>query len=142
MKMNYSNFIFFGFVCGFALLLTGCDRRQAAPAPSTKQTSVVNPSVPAVKRIVFVGKEHACDCTRKVIEESFATLQKTIGTSTKLPIERIQVDTHADKVKPLQQQKAILALPAIYFLGENNHVLELLQGEVTEAQIKRVIGNS
>lgn len=142
MNMNRSIYLFLGFIFCFSSLLGACNRTRADPSASTTQSSAVKPPAPAVKRIVFVGKEHACDCTRKAINESFATLQKTLGPASNLTIERIQIDTHVEEVKQLQQQKAIFTLPAIYFLDEKNGILEQLQGEVTTAEINRVLGKS
>jgi len=66
-------------------------------------------------------------------------LQKALGTSSKLPVERLQVDTEADKVAPYRQQKPIMALPAIYFVDGKNAVIELLQGEVTAEQVAALL---
>lgn len=90
-------------------------------------------------RIIFVGKEHACDCTRKSVDAGWAALQKALGTPAKLPVERLQIDTQGDQVGPYRQQKPMMALPAIYFVDGNNVVLGLLQGEVTAEQISEAI---
>ena len=125
--------------------LVGCHRSNAAPgnassnpAPEAQATSA-NPAAVKVARIVFVGKEHACDCTRKTVDAGWAVLQKALGTSSKLPVERLQVDTEADKVAPYRQQKPIMALPAIYFVDGKNAVIELLQGEVTAEQVAALL---
>ena len=34
----------------------------------------------------------------------------------------------------------MMALPAIYFVDGNGTVVDLLQGEVTEAQVRKVLG--
>lgn len=106
----------------------------AVAAPAAQPPAKAQPS-----RIIFVGKEHACDCTKKSIDAGWDALQKALGTPAKLPVERLQVDTQADKVTPYRQQKPMMALPAIYFVDGKNAVLELLQGEVSEAQIAAVL---
>lgn len=123
-------------VAGFA----GCERSRAAtntPPAAVKAAE----AVPAVKvtKIVFVGKEHACDCTRKTVDAGWAALQTALGTPPKLPVERLQVDTQGDKVEPYRQQKPMMALPAIYLVDAKGAVVELLQGEVTPEQIGGVI---
>ncbi len=90
-------------------------------------------------KIVFVGKEHPCDCTRKSIDAGWAAVQTALGTPAKLPVERLQVDTEGAKVEPYRKQKAIMALPAIYFVDGKNAVLELLQGEVTAEQVGTIL---
>jgi hypothetical protein len=101
----------------------------AAQAPTKAKTN----------RIIFVGKEHACDCTKKSIDAGWEALQKALGTPAKLPVERLQIDTQGDKVVPYRQQKPMMALPALYFVDGKDMVLELLQGEVTEAEIAAVL---
>jgi len=121
--------------------LVGCHRSNAAPgnAPSkpaaAAQGAPVNSAAVKVARIVFVGKEHACDCTRKTVDGAWAVLQKALGTPAKLPVERLHVDTETAKVEPYRQQKPIMALPAIYFVDSKNAVIEMLQGEVTAEQV-------
>jgi len=116
----------------------GCHRSQAQPA-----VPAASPAAPTKKlaKIVFVGKEHACDCTRKSVDAGWAALQKALGTPTSIAVERIQVDTETAKVEPYRSQKAIMALPAIYFVGAQDSVLDMLQGEVTEAQIQTILSS-
>jgi hypothetical protein len=92
-----------------------------------------------VARIVFVGKEHPCDCTRKALDAGWAALQKALGTPARVPVEKLQVDTDGPKVEPYRTQKPIMALPAIYFLDGKGTVVELLQGEVTTDRITSVL---
>jgi hypothetical protein len=87
-----------------------------------------------------VGKEHACDCTRKSIDAGWAAVHKVLGTPAKLPIERMQIDTEGAKVEPYRTQKPIMALPAIYFVDSKGTVLELLQGEVSAEQVESALG--
>ena len=145
MKTKNPTAIFLGLTLCFSLAAVGCDRSQAASsANSTATTSAAeavsaNQSASKVTRVVFVGKEHACDCTRKTVDAGWAALQKALGTSAKLPVERLQIDTEGSKVEPYRKQKPIMALPAIYFLDGKDVVLELLQGEVTAEQILGVL---
>lgn len=117
-------------------VLPACHRSQAQPAAPTASSAA---RAKPLTKIVFVGKEHACDCTRKSVDAGWAALQKAIGTPAKIPTERIQVDTEAAKVEPYRTQKAIMALPAVYFVGAQDAVLDMLQGEVTEAQIQTIL---
>jgi hypothetical protein len=51
----------------------------------------------------------------------------------------LQIDTEGFKAEPYRKQKPMMALPAIYFVDGKDAVLELLQGEVTEAQVTAVL---
>ena len=127
---------------GLALLLAtaGCNKASSTSpgqttAPKATQAAAASTAAAKVSKIVFVGKEHPCDCTRKAIDAGWAALEKTLDTGVKLPVERLQIDTQGEKVEPYRTQKPIMALPAIYFVDGKNAVLELLQGEVTPEQI-------
>ena len=133
---------------GFSLLfaVAGCNKasnaavaQTTASTASVSQVAAVSPAAAKVTRIVFVGKEHPCDCTRKALDAGWAALQKALGTQSKVPVEKLQVDTDGSKVDPYRNQKPIMALPAIYFLDGKGTVVELLQGEVTTDQIAGVL---
>jgi len=118
----------------------GCKSQERTSATAIS-AAVAGPAAQALAKahpsriVFFVGKEHACDCTRKSLEAGWAALQKALGTPAKLPVERLQIDTQGDKVVPYRRQKPMMALPAIYFVDGKDMVLELLQGEVSEAEI-------
>lgn len=130
--------------------LTACEHRTAEAASATASAAVVASGAPSVEgaakgdtaekvaRVVFVGKEHACDCTRKKVETAWAALQKALGTPAKLPVETLQADTQEDKVEPYKKLRPIMALPAIYFLDAKGGLVEMLQGEITDAQVSSV----
>jgi hypothetical protein len=103
---------------------------KAGPAANTAAAS------PRVSSIVFVGKEHACDCTRKTITTTWEALQKALGTPSTIPVTQVQVDTEAEKARPYMSMRPIMALPAIYFLDATGKLVEVTQGEVTPEQIK------
>jgi len=111
---------------------TAVSAAVAAPAALT-------PAQPRPTRIIFVGKERVCDCTRKSIEAGWDALQKALGAPAKLPVERLQIDTQGDKVAPYRQQKPMMALPAIYFVDDKGAVIELLQGEITAKQVTDIV---
>lgn len=115
--------------------LAACRRPQQTPPVAASSTS----SPAKLTKIVFVGKEHACDCTRKAVDTGWAALQKALGTPNKVPVERLQVDTEAARVEPYRAQRPIMALPAIYFVDGKEAVLDLLQGEVDEAKLLPIL---
>ena len=121
------------FLFPMSLAVTGCEANSASASDAgSASASIVSTTV---AKIVFVGKEHACDCTRKTVDSGWAALQKALGTPARLPVERLQIDTDGWKVEPYRKQKAMMALPAIYFLDGKGAVVDLLQGEVSAAQI-------
>lgn len=142
--MNKANTVVLCCVFTLSFAFAGCERSQAASTSgasveATAQASTAEPAARKLTSIVFVGKQNACDCTRKTVDAGWAALQKALGTPAKLPVLQLQIDTDPEKVAPYQKQKPIMALPAIYFLDGKDVVVDLLQGEVSEAQIAAVL---
>jgi hypothetical protein len=127
------------------VLAAGCGRPSGtAPATGAAATSSAAPAAASagkatVAKIVFVGKQDACDCTKKAIDASWKALEAGLGPKNRIPIERLQSDTQADKVAAYQGRKAFFALPAIYFLDQTDSLVELLQGEVTQDQVRAAL---
>jgi len=90
-------------------------------------------------RVVFIGKKEACDCTRKAIDAGWKALEAGLGTEHAMPIEKLEADTDADKVATYRLMKPHMALPALYFLDVNDGLVEMLQGEITEAQVRAIV---
>jgi hypothetical protein len=107
----------------------------SAPLASTQRTSA------EVTKVVFVDKEHACQCTQKRVNDGWAALQGALAARPTLPIERFHADTQPEAAEPYNKMRAMMALPALYFVDSKGGLVDLLQGEVTQAQIQAVIGN-
>ncbi len=131
--------------------VTSCENRKAEAAPASASAAVTTPAASAtdltaannptakIVKVVFVGKEHACDCTRKKVDTALAALQQVLGTPYKIPVEMLKVDTEEDKVEPYRKQKPMMAVPAIYFVDGKGVVTDMLQGEITAEQIARIV---
>jgi hypothetical protein len=122
--------------------LGSCERTRAAPSQASAQ-----PSVPAVKpqptskpaKIVFIDKEHACDCTRKRVEQAWTTLQSALGTAAALPVQRLHIDTQAAEAAAYTNAKPLMVPPGIYFVDSQGAVIEMLQGEVEAKEIQAAL---
>ena len=135
----------------FALLaamvaLAGCGQpsgesnRSPSPAPATKQAATSSPGESNVHRIVFIDQEQACECTRTRIEGSWTALQAALGENSGIAVERIHRDTQEEQAEEYRLLRPMVTVPGIYLLDENGAVVELLQGEVTEAQFRTALG--
>ena len=123
-----------GLLVSLSVLTIGC-KNEVAASEHSKDTATNTKA----KKIIFVGKEKACDCTRKTVDSGWAALQEALGKPAKLPVERLKIDTQAEKVEPYRKQQPIITLPAIYFVDSKGMVLQLLQGEVTVGQLRTAI---
>jgi hypothetical protein len=134
--------------CLLAVLGAGCSQPSEA-APTGSQPPAATTGAPmaagsaaaqdAVTRVVFIGKKEACDCTRKAIDASQKSLEAVLAGGHALPVEKLEADTDVDKVAGYKTMKPFMTLPAIYFLDINDGIVELLQGEVSEAQVKTAL---
>lgn len=123
--------------------VVGCNQKaeaaggteQAQPAQSTSAATRKS----AVARLVFLDKAEACECTQKTINKGWSTLQTALGSGNPLPVDRIHIDTQADQAAPLLAQRKIVAVPALYVLDASGNVLEMLQGELEEAEVRKAM---
>jgi hypothetical protein len=90
-------------------------------------------------RIVFIDQEKCCACTRKRIDTSWKALSTVLGSKPSVPLDRYHLDTQEMQAEELLSKKPIMAAPGIYFLDKAGNLIELLQGEVTEAQIRAAL---
>lgn len=129
-----------------ATFLVACDDGNARVQATLGGANAVTPPTSttqkraSVAKIVFVDKEHACNCTRTRVDGAWKVLQNALGKPGKVPVERLQIDTQGEKVAAYRRQRPMMALPAIYFIDEQGKVVDLLQGEVTKDQVFAALG--
>lgn len=128
------------------LLVCGCNRETPPPAqPRDPAVSTSkDPQSPTQKtsdvvKIVFVGQKNACECTRTRIDTSWKTLQGVLGKRDDIAIEQIQLDVDEEQAEKMDNIRSLMVTPGIYFFDANEHLLEMLQGEVTAEQISKVL---
>ena len=92
-----------------------------------------------VAKIIFVGKKNACACTKKRVRASWRALEAALDKKKDLPVQRLNIDTEASKVAPYKKQRAMVALPAIYFVDAKGKVVNMLQGKVSEKKLRAAI---
>jgi hypothetical protein len=130
-----------------SVTLSACERKESAAAavkglacePGVSDASCAPATTAAVARVVFVGKENACQCTRNAIDASWKALEAALGPHNGISVEQVKVDTESDRVAPYRAQRAFMALPAMYFFDAAGGLVEMLQGEVTEEQVRAIL---
>lgn len=90
-------------------------------------------------RLVFIDQENCCQCTRDRIESSWAALESVNASVGGLPVERIHKDTESELAAIYVDRRPVMVIPGIYFIGSDNNILELLQGEVRTDQIEAAL---
>lgn len=123
-----------------ALSCTNDVARAEFPVDDNDSQAVKDTATKTAVRIVFVDKENCCKCTGQRTEKSWSALQGALKNKTgKVPVERIHIDTQADKAAKYKAMKPIMVIPAIYFLDADNGLIEMLQGEVTREQVEKFL---
>jgi hypothetical protein len=130
-----------------SVTLSACERKESAAAaikgracePGVSDATCTPAATASVASVVFVGKENACQCTRKAIDASWKALEAALGPHNRIAVEQVKVDTESDRVAPYRAKRAFMALPAMYFFDAAGGLVEMLQGEVTEEQVRAVL---
>jgi hypothetical protein len=131
----------------FALNTSGCSESRAS-AVAVDSAALSAPSAPVVAakaasvttKIVFIDKEHGCQCTAKRVDAAWAALQAVVAGKDVPSVERVHVDTQPEMAEPYGKLRPMIAVPALYFMDAKDGLVELLQGEVTSEQITTVLG--
>jgi hypothetical protein len=119
----------------------GCSRsNDASGAGAGKEQAVEAGNLKAaVVQIGFLDLEQSCECTRRRIEISWAALQAARGDKSGVLLERVHVDSQESLAEPYRRLRANQVIPAIYFLDGEGKLVEMLQGEVSEDAIRKVL---
>ncbi len=127
-------------------LLWGCDKGSPpVPAPSSAKStaSIPTPDAPAVPsqvaRAVFIGQKKACDCTRKRIDEAWPVFQQAVAAHKNIEVKRLQLDVDEKEADRYDDMRTIMVAPGIFFLDQNDQLIEMVQGEVTAEQLKKIL---
>ncbi len=124
------------------VLLTSCQDAdvgsQSAATAGQEEMEAPAASV-EIARIVFIDKEHACACTREKIEASWRALKEALPPDHLIEIQTLHLDTQADLAAPFRRQRPLVAVPALYFLDDEDTIIDLLQGKLTAEQIGKVL---
>lgn len=131
--MNRTNVLRAAALAFTLTLLSGC----GSGSGGGEESAVAAP----VAKIVVVDKEQCCDCTRERTECTMTALNRAIENSG-IPVERLHIDTQQEEVAAYRAKRPVTVIPAVYLLGENGEVIELLQGEVKEEQFLAALGRA
>jgi len=113
---------------------------DCAGDPTPAPGAVAAAPASRVVQVVFVEKENCCQCTRTRQENSWKSLQDALGASgVSVDVVKVYVDTQSDAAQVYLDMRPLMATPGLYFLDGSGFLVELLQGEVAQAQIENVL---
>lgn len=126
-----------GALVACAALAGGCSRETSATAKQPAATAALtSPATAKIARIVFVDKEKCCKCTRERIDKSWKVVTDVLGFPPSIDVERLHMDSQADKAAPYIKQRAIMVPPALYFYDAKGTLVEVLQGELKPDKLR------
>jgi hypothetical protein len=108
-----------------------CVAAAPAAAPTTRPARAA--------RLVFVDLEKSCPCTQRRVASSWKALTAVLGRPPSIPLDRFHLDTQAAQADPYVDRRPIMVAPGLYVLDGSGNIIDLLQGEITEAQIRGAI---
>jgi hypothetical protein len=91
-----------------------------------------------VKKIVFIDKEKACQCTHRRIQDTWLALNKALKDRKNILLERFHLDTQEPLTAHYTSIRPLMVPPGIYFLDHQGKILEMLEGEISADQIGAV----
>ena len=124
------------------VLASGCNKDVGAQPAPKPEAPAAKPVAKPVAKLAFIDQAECCECTRSRIDASWAALQKALAKHPGLPVERIHADTQEQKAERYQVERAILVMPALYFVDADGRIVDQLQGELTAAKIEAVLVRS
>ena len=127
----------------------GCAKpsEAEAPAPAEKKKAEAAPAqagdekaAPKVAKIVFLDQKECCNCTRERQKKTWNALQAVIDKMEPKPVvEVVHRDTEPEEAQLFLDLEPTMVSPGLYFFGGDGLLVDTLQGELTEAQILKVM---
>ncbi|MDY0002911.1 MAG: hypothetical protein RBU30_16550 [Polyangia bacterium] len=112
---------------------SGC-RRSGTPAGALKKQAGEK-----VEKIVFVGQQNACACTKRVVDQTWDALQFALKKHAGVKVERVEMDVDRERVRALRTVRKFMALPALYFYNPEGKLVAMLEGEVMPDKIAEAL---
>lgn len=127
-------------------VVMGCEKpaEKAAPAtekeqkaPSQKDEQKVGSKI---GKIVFLDQKECCNCTRERQARTWDALQAVIEKMEPKPaVETVHRDTQPEDAQMFLDLEPTMVSPGLYFFGVDGLLVDTLQGELTEAQILKLM---
>lgn len=119
-----------------ALGIAGC----GAKGDGTKSAAPKAPEGAKVAKIVVLEQESGCECALARQEVTWTNLQAALeGLEERPEVDVIHLDVEPDAAQPFQDMKAVMVVPALYFLDKDGALVAVEQGELTADAITALL---
>ena len=137
----------FSLLVALGLLVSGgCAKQAETEAPTPEKVAEGSAktgdkrTAAKIAKIIFLDQKECCDCTRERQAKTWDALQSAIKGMNPIPVvEIVHRDTQPDDAGMFLDLEPIMVSPGLYFFGGDGLLKDTLQGELTEAQILKVM---
>jgi hypothetical protein len=92
-----------------------------------------------VARIVFLDRLDGNAAAKAHLDEVWVEVQTAMEDWRGILVERIHIDAEPKQSEKILALRSVDKLPGIYFLDENDALIEMLQGDVKANEIRKVV---
>ncbi len=119
-----------------AMAFAGCNTKgkgAESAAPKAPEGAVV-------AKVVVLEQESGCACALARQEVTWTNLQTALdGLEKKPAVDVIHFDIEPDAAQPYKDMKAVMVVPALYFLDADGALVGAEQGELTADAIAALL---
>lgn len=128
------------------LVSGGCAKQPEAEAPTPEKVGKApakageESTAAKISKVVFLDQKECCDCTRERQAKTWGALQSVIKEMKPTPVvEVVHRDTQPEDAAMFLDLEPVMVSPGLYFFGGDGVLTDTLQGELTAAQILKVM---
>jgi hypothetical protein len=124
------------------LLLVGCGTAAPDPAPPAADGTATQVAPrEAVASVVIMEMHDGCACTKGRQLASRAEFDAALAKlAVKPPVTVVYYDTEVEKAQPYWDMAQPVAMPGYYLLDASGGLVEMLQGQILQADFTGALG--
>jgi hypothetical protein len=117
-------------------VIAGCNAKSKGAESAPEKA----PEGAKVAKVVVLEQETGCECALARQEVTWTNLQAALDGMEKKPaVDVIHFDVEPDAAQPFQDMKAVMVVPALYFLDLDGKLVATEQGELTAEAIAALL---
>ncbi len=123
-------------IATLAMAFAGCNTNGKGAGSAAPKA----PEGAKVAKVVVLEQGSGCECAMARQEVTWTNLQTALdGLEKKPAVDVIHFDVEPDAAQPFQDMKAVMVVPALYFLDAQGALVATEQGELTAEAITALL---
>jgi hypothetical protein len=111
------------------------------PGPLAEKAVAAPTGTRLVSKVLFLDLTDPCKCTKARQEKTWTELQQAVE-GTDIEVERVHWDSYGERAEAFAEKKPFSVIPALYFLDDEDGIVDMVQGEVSRTQIEKILGGA